>query len=116
MRYFARHIAAAFLSLTAIAAPAAAQEFLIGPNGVEVIEPRDRGYDRRDRGPDRRDRRDRYELSDREAVRIARREGLREVDNVSRRRAVIRVDGIDRRGRDITVIIDRRSGDILNVR
>lgn len=111
--------------LSCLAAPASAQQLLIGPNGVTVVEPRDnprfergpdRRDDRRDRGPDRRDRRDRSELSEREAVRIARREGVRDVDRVSSRRSTYRVEGIDRRGRDIEVTIDRRSGDVLSVR
>ena len=55
-------------------------------------------------------------LSDREAIRVARSEGLRDVDSVSRRGRTIRVAVGDRDGDDITVIIDARSGDVLDVR
>jgi hypothetical protein len=55
-------------------------------------------------------------LSEREAIRIARREGLREVDDVERTRRSFRVIGVDRRGRDILVEVDRRNGDVIRVR
>lgn len=108
------------LGLAGVAAPALAQGIEIGPNGVRVIDPRERET-RRDRevetrrGEDADLRRERG-ISQREAVRIARREGIRDVDSVSERRRVYRIDGADRRGRDITVDVDRMSGDVVSVR
>ncbi|GGE20478.1 hypothetical protein GCM10011390_44700 [Aureimonas endophytica] len=98
------------LGLTSVAAPSFAQGIEIGPNGVRVIDPRDRDREeardvRRDRG-----------ISEREAVRIARGEGVRDVDRVTQRRTVYRVDGADRRGQDITVDVDRMTGDVVSVR
>jgi len=109
------------LALASVA-PTMAQSLEIGPNGVRVRPDDDRrgpppppGYD----GP--RDYRDgppppRREIGEREAARIARSEGMREVDDVYRQRRSIRVEGADRRGRDMTVIIDSRSGDVIDVR
>ena len=54
--------------------------------------------------------------SDAEAARIARREGLVDVDGVDRRGPRMIVRGSDRRGDDITVVLDSRSGDVLDVR
>jgi len=108
----------------ATAAPSMAQSLEIGPNGVRVRPDDDRrgpppppgpGFDRPDDfrdGPTPR----RREISEREAVRIARSEGMREVDDVYRQRRSIRVEGGDRRGRDMTVIIDSRSGDVIDIR
>lgn len=99
------------MSAAAVPAPALSQGIEIGPDGVRILEPR---------GPDRvegrRDRRDRREISERDAVRIARSEGVREVDEVVARRGTYRVLGADRRGRDIRVDIDRRSGEVISVR
>jgi hypothetical protein len=64
-----------------------------------------------------RDRRsDRDEISERRATRIARDEGMDEVESVSRRRGVYVIRGIDRRDNDMRVVIDRRSGEVLEVR
>lgn len=112
-------LVAGLASLTA--APVLAQGIQIGPGGVRVL-PDDRGpppsgydYDGprrfRDEPPPRR-----REITEREAVRIARSQGMREVDDVYSRGRTINVEGADRRGRDLTVIIDRRSGDIVDVR
>lgn len=87
------------------AAPASAQGIQIGPGGVRV----DPGF--RDRGP-----RDDVDLSRGEAVRIARRQGLVDVDGVDRRGPRVIVRGSDRRGDDITVVVDSRSGDVIDVR
>ncbi|WP_182086937.1 PepSY domain-containing protein [Aureimonas sp. ME7] len=109
------------------AVPAFSQSLEIGPGGLRVLPDDDR------RGPpDRYDRpfpppRGPYDgppprrgpppgISEREAARIARYEGMREIDDVFRQRRVIRVEGADRRGRDMTVIIDARSGDVIDVR
>lgn len=101
----------AVLGFMMVASPVIAQDILIGPAGVRVQEQvRDR------RGPPRDDRRDRREISEREAVRIAKGEGVRDVDDVERTRRSFRIVGIDRRGRDIQVDVDRRTGDVLDVR
>ena len=96
------------LGLTGLAAPVAAQGIEIGPGGVRV-DPgyRERGY----RGP-----RGDVDLSRGEAVRIARREGLVDVDGVDRRGPRIIVRGSDRRGDDMNVVVDGRSGDVIDVR
>ncbi|WP_152047217.1 PepSY domain-containing protein [Aureimonas psammosilenae] len=107
------------LGLTSVTAPAMAQGIEIGPNGVRVIDPRDRDArdrDVRDRDVRRDDVRRDQGISQREAIRIARSEGVRDVDNVTERRRSFRVDGADRRGRDITVDIDRITGDVISVR
>lgn len=88
-----------------LSAPASAQGIQIGPGGVRV----DPGF--RDRGP-----RGDVDLSRGEAVRIARRQGLVDVDSVDRRGPRIIVNGSDRRENDITVVIDSRSGDVIDVR
>ena len=75
-----------------------------------------RDRDRRDyRDPDYEDRRP-DGISEREAIRIARHVGLRDVDSVTARRRIYRIDGGDRHGDDIRVIIDRYSGEVLAVR
>ncbi|NEU12042.1 PepSY domain-containing protein [Methylobacterium sp. BTF04] len=90
------------------AAPAFAQGISIGPGGVQVDPGYRRGLD--DRGPPR------SELSRGDAARIARREGLVDVDGVDRRGPRMMVRGSDRRGDDISVILDSRSGDVIDVR
>lgn len=107
------------LGAVTVGTPVLAQNIVIGPDGVRVMEPdRDRRGPPMDdrRGPPRDDRRDRREISEREAVRIARGEGVREVDDVRTSRRTYTVLGADRRGRDIRVDIDRRSGDVISVR
>ncbi|ALN72181.1 hypothetical protein [Aureimonas sp. AU20] len=126
MKRFLRVGGLAVLTL-ATTLPAMAQSLELGPGGLRVVPDDDRRgppppppYDRgpppnwRDGPPPPPP--GRRSLSDREAIRIARTEGLRDVDNVSRRGRTIRVDGGDRQGDDITVIIDARSGDVLDVR
>lgn len=95
--------AAALMTLTAVP-PTFAQTIELGPNGVRLREP-----DRMDR----RDRRD--EIGERQAVRIARSEGVRTVDEVRRTRSRYVIQGMDRRGNDIEVSVDRRTGDVLSV-
>ena len=101
----------------AIAMPAMAQGIEIGPNGVRLVQPetgRERGRDEDRRDRDRRH--DRRDITERDAIRIARGEGLRDVDGVRRTDRAYRVTGADRRGRDIRVDVDRRNGDVLSVR
>jgi uncharacterized membrane protein YkoI len=97
--------AASLIALTAIP-QTFAQSIQLGPDGVRIIEPDQR---------DRRDRDRRYEISERQAVRIARAEGVRTVDEVRRTRSRYVIEGLDRRGRDIEVSVDRRTGDVLSV-
>jgi uncharacterized membrane protein YkoI len=95
---------------TLSAAPASfAQTVELGRDGIRIIEPD---------SMNRRDSRDRYqrdEISERQAVRIARSEGVRTVDDIRRTRSRYVIQGLDRRGNDIEVSVDRRSGDVLSV-
>lgn len=79
---------------------AQAQSVQIGPGGVRIT-------------PDRNHRRGDWRISEREAVRIARRQGLVDVNRVARAGREWRVSGINRRGHRMRVIIDARSGRIL---
>ena len=114
------------LSITG-ASPVLAQTVQIGPNGIRVVPDDQRGppppprgeHDGRDFHGDGRDSHgDRRfeEISDRQAVRIARGEGLRQVDEIRRGRMSLRVIGTDRRGDDIVVVIDRHNGEVIDVR
>ncbi|WAJ26732.1 PepSY domain-containing protein [Antarcticirhabdus aurantiaca] len=100
----------------ATAAPTFAQGIEIGPNGVRVVPQQelrrdDNRSDRAARGEARG-----QQISERQALRIARGEGVDEVDSVTRTRQAYRVAGVDRRGDDIRVDIDLRSGEVLSVR
>lgn len=100
----------------ALAPPAMAQGIQIGPDGIRIV-PQEQVRERDGRPERREERRDeRREVSEREAVRIARQEGVREVDSVRRARGAYRVVGVDRRGDDIQVDIDSRNGAVLSVR
>ena len=104
---------AALMSVGSIGA-ASAQGIQIGPDGVQIIP---RGYqqdNRRDYGRDR-DHRQMREISQRDAIRIAKRNGLREVSFVDQSRRAYEVNGFDRRSRDIVVVVDRRTGEVLDV-
>lgn len=96
-------IVAVTMSALVSTVPAHAQSIEIGPNGIQV-------------NPDGDRRPSRDEISERQAARIARSEGLDEVDSVSRRRNVYIVRGIDRRDNEMRVVIDRRTGEVLEVR
>lgn len=86
------------------AVPSFAQSLEIGPGGVRLIEPQpERSYRRIS------------SISERTAVRIARSEGLRDVDDIRRTRSRFIVEGTDYRGDDISVSIDRRNGDVISV-
>jgi hypothetical protein len=93
-------------SLGLVSGPSLAQGLSIGPGGVRV----DPGYRRDDRGYRGDD-----DISRGDAVRIARRAGLVDLDNVGRRGPRFVVRGSDRRGDDITVIVDSRTGDVIDV-
>lgn len=100
--------AASLIALTAVP-QSFAQTIQLGPNGVRLVEPE--RMDRRDRRE--RDRRD--EISERQAVRIAKSEGVRTVDDIRKTRSRYVIEGLDRRGNDIEVSIDRRNGDVISV-
>ncbi len=102
-------IAAVIASVLLAAAPVHAQSIEIGPNGIQVNPEGERRM-MRDRRPDR------GEISERRAARIARDEGMDEVDTIARRRGVFVVRGVDRRDNDMRVVIDRLSGEVLEVR
>ena len=99
------------------ASPAVSQSFQIGKDGIRLVPQGQEQQDgdmrsRKDRGSDRAS----EEVSERQAIRIAKGEGLRNVDSVTKSRRSYRVAGVDRRGDDIRVDIDRRSGEVLSVR
>jgi hypothetical protein len=104
-------LALAATALVAGAAPSFAQGIQIGPDGVRIVQPgenmRDRDAPQRGMG---------REIGERDAVSIARSEGMREIDTVSRRSNSYRVVGVDRRGDDLQVDIDRRTGEVISVR
>ena len=91
-------------ALTLLAsAPSFAQSIEIGPGGVRLGDPQmDRPYRS-------------VSITDRTAVRIARSEGVREVDDIRRTRSRIIVEGTDYQGDDISVSIDRRTGEVISV-
>lgn len=82
-----------------------AQSIEIGPDGLKLKQPDSTGEAETTRRG----------IDDREAVRIARHEGLRQVDSVRRRGSAYIVEGADRRGNDMRVSIDRRSGEVISV-
>ena len=92
------------LATLSTAAPSIAQSIEFGRDGIKVQE------NKRDRRPVAVD-----EITERQAIRIAKSEGVREVEDVSRTRLAFRVDGVDRRGDDISVNVDRVSGEVLSV-
>ncbi|WP_294644110.1 PepSY domain-containing protein [uncultured Aureimonas sp.] len=101
-------------TLLAATAPALSQTLEFGPNGLQIVPNERRGPDYGyDRPPERRGP---PSISERQAARIARSEGMREIDDVFRQRRTYRVEGADRQGDDMTVIIDARTGDVIDVR
>jgi hypothetical protein len=97
----------AFIGLAILMAAGAAQaqgiEF--GPGGLRI-----------DPGPERYVPRPRYDgISQREAVRIARRQGVEEVERVRETPRGWRISGFDRNGDEIRVIVSR-DGDVIDVR
>ncbi|MBB5575419.1 MULTISPECIES: PepSY domain-containing protein [Rhizobium] len=95
-------IAAIATAIILSATPSFSQSIEIGPGGVHVnpgIEPppRDMG------------------ITERQAVHIARREGVQDVDSVTRRENVFIIRGVDRDDDDIKVVIDRQTGRVLSV-
>ena len=94
------------LSVAVSPLPAIAQSIELGPGGVRINP-----YD----APGIRGGRQFDMISPREARSIARDEGLVEIDAVIRTGNRYHVEGVDRRGRDVQVIIDARSGDVIRV-
>ncbi|WFU11552.1 PepSY domain-containing protein (plasmid) [Rhizobium sp. CB3090] len=94
---------AAIAAVTLMSAtPSFSQSIEIGPGGVRVNPgmeppPRDMG------------------ITERQAVHIARREGLQDVDSIRRRENVFIIRGVDRDGDDIKVVVDRQTGQVLSV-
>jgi len=114
-----KSLTAAALAVVALATatPSFAQGIEIGRDGVRLVDPNARQGEARQGDMRRDDRRAAgREIGERDAVRIARGEGVREVDEVRRTSRSYRVVGVDRSGDDIQVDIDRRSGDVLSVR
>lgn len=111
-----RNLTLAVLAVASIATatPSLAQGIEIGRDGVRLVDPNSRDNNRDVRRDDRRA--PAREIGERDAVRIARAEGVREVDDVRRNRGSYRVIGTDRRGDDIQVDVDRRSGEVIAVR
>ena len=94
---------AVLLTLTAVP-QSYAQSIEIGPGGVRLQQPSRERMVRRT-----------MEMDERQAVRIAKREGIRSVDDVRRTRSRYLVEGSDRRGNDMRVSVDRRSGEVISV-
>jgi len=108
MHKLRRFAAAASLGLGVSVSPlpALAQSIEFGPGGVRVNP-----YD----APGVRGGREFDVISPREARAIARDEGLVEIDAVIRTGNRYSVEGVDYRGRDMRVLIDARSGDVIRV-
>ena len=81
-----------------------AQSIELGPNGLRLVEP-DREHPERQYS----------EINERQAARIARSEGVRNVDDIRKTRSRYVVEGTDRRGNDISVSVDRRTGEVISV-
>jgi hypothetical protein len=94
-------VALALAASLGLPGSAVAQGVEFGPDGVRIIPP---GYHDDDRG-----------ISERQAVRIARRNGVEEVTDVDRNRRSFEVSGFDRRDRHIRIVVARRDGAILDV-
>lgn len=105
LRIFAINIGLG-LAVAASPFPALAQSIEFGPGGVRVNPYDPPGFQE--------ERRVNW-ISPREARSIAREEGLVEIDAVTRTGNRYRVEGVDYRGRDVRVIIDARSGDVIRV-
>lgn len=102
-------------SVLAFSSGAMAQSFEIGPNGVRVDRDRDRverpyraEREMRDRDAPR------AMIDRREAISIARSQGLTDVESARETRSGWTIDGRDRRGDDVLVRVSGR-GDVLDV-
>jgi hypothetical protein len=97
----------ALLSALGIAGLANAQTIEFGRDGVRVIPPWEQDYRYRDH--------DFRGISERQAIRIAKRAGVDEVSRVTDTRRSFRIVGRDRRDNRIVVVVSRRTGEILDV-
>lgn len=77
----------------------------VGPGGIYI----DPGYDHDGRHYDN------WGISRDQAIRIARDNGVRYVEDVDRTRRYFIVSGQTRRHNDIKVTIDRRDGDVVDI-
>lgn len=100
---------AALLTAMALTQPAFGQSIDLGPDGLRVRPPEfvpDRRYAPREEADD--------DISEDDAVRIARREGMRRVERVREGRRGWVVVGIDRDGNDLRIMIGR-DGEVIDV-
>jgi len=96
------------IAAIAAPAPASAQGIVITPNGVRVY-PGDRDYNRWDR-------RHRRDVDRRDAIEIARRNGIGRVYDADRRGSRWIVTGDNRRGPGgLRITIDGRSGRVIDI-
>jgi hypothetical protein len=102
--FLALAIASATLAMTG---GAYAFGFVIGPNGVYVDPGHDYNYDNQHY--------DNWGIDANDAVRIAKHNGVRYVDEVVKHRHTYEVSGQTRHHNDITVTIDRGSGDVIDI-
>ncbi|KQT85166.1 hypothetical protein [Aurantimonas sp. Leaf443] len=101
------------VSALSFAAPVMAQGIEIGRDGIRVVP---QGQPQRIERVERRESVSSRQISERQAVRIARSEGVEDVDSITKTRSAYRIAGADRRGDDIRVDIDISSGEVLSVR
>lgn len=104
LKNFAAVVMAAVVAV--YATPSFSQTIEIGPGGVRLVDPD------RDRPPPPPPS---MGISRRQAVQIARHEGLRDVDNIDRGRDRFIIEGTDRDDNDIAVTIDRQTGEVISV-
>ncbi len=100
--------AAAFASILGCATSASAFSVNIGV-GVPFVPPPGYYYD-----PDNHHY-DNWGISAQDAVDIAHHNGVRRVDDVSRRSNTYEVGGWDRHNHYLTVVVDRRNGDVIDI-
>ena len=100
-----------------VASPAISQSLQLGRDGIRVVPQEQEQSDQNMRSQDRRaNDRETTGISERQAIRIAKGEGLKDVDSVTKTRRTYRVVGADRQGDDIRVSIDRQTGEVLGVK
>jgi hypothetical protein len=100
-------IAIASAALVTTGAAYAGVSIHLGPGGI-YVDPHLYDYDNHHYNND-------WGISSDDAVRIAKRHGVRHVDDVTRHRSSYEVSGTDRHDDDITVTVDRRDGRVLDI-
>jgi hypothetical protein len=98
--------------IPSISTAAQAQSIEVGPGGVRVNP--DSEFRRGPPGPDYRYG-PRWRISERDAVRIARRHGMIDINRVVDAGREWRVVGMNRRGSFMRVVVNARSGDVIRV-